>query len=267
MRRFSSSPMLPYFRSSFSTLLQRDSPAESKAGPEPANTAEDPGSGGSGGATKPASCRDDTVVDDYEDGNLATDATSPVGETEARPSKPVPMSLWAAKRVRRILAPAGLGARFGAKGTTASCPAVADAQTQTLPDDGIEDTQCRRCRRVYRRQRPRDGDLLPLDKTPWPPPPPSTVMECPVKPGGGHYSGRVAEAVAILVAELLQYPWGADALLLVSIVLLASLMVILYYVVAVVLPIVVLAVLLAMLNSALFESSRFSHILQRLRLT
>uniref|UniRef100_G3MSL9 Uncharacterized protein n=1 Tax=Amblyomma maculatum TaxID=34609 RepID=G3MSL9_AMBMU len=144
-------------------------------------------------------------------------------------------------------------------------PRGLQSRTQTLPDDTIEDTQCRRCRRVYRRQRPRDSDLLPLDKTPWPPPV-SSIVECPLKPGSGHFSGRIAEAATILVAELLQYPWGADALLLVSIVLLASLLVILYYVVAVVLPIVVLAVLLAMVNSALFESSRFSRILKRLRL-
>lgn len=253
--------MLPYLRNSFSSLLQRDSPAESRDAPT--KTAEDAG----GGATEPASCRGDKVVDDYERGNPAADAASPIGETTAQSSKPVPMSSWAAKRVRRILVPAGLSARFGAKGTTASGPTVADAQTQTLPDDSIEDTRCRRCRRAYRRQRPRDGDLLPPDKTPWPPPPSSGLVECPVKPGSGRLSGRIVEAVTILVAELLQYPWGADALLLVSIVLLASLLVILYYVVAVVLPIVVLAVLLAMLNSALFESSRFSHILQRLRLT
>ncbi|XP_077499828.1 uncharacterized protein LOC144110652 isoform X2 [Amblyomma americanum] len=260
MRRFSSSPMLPYLRSSLSTLLQRgDTPAES--GGKPAETVEGPGD-----ETEPAPCADDKVIDDYEDGSSAADVTSPVEETEARSPKSVPMSSWAARRVRRILTPAGLGARFGAKGTTA--PAVADAQTQTLPDDSIEHTQCRRCRRLYRRQRPRDGDLLPLEKTPWPPPPPpSSLAECPLKPGGGHLWGRLAEAATILVTELLQYPWGADALLLVSIVLLASLLVTLYYVVAVVLPIVVLAVLLAMLNSALFESSRFSHILQRLRLT
>lgn len=75
------------------------------------------------------------------------------------------------------------------------------------------------------------------------------------------------EPALVVASEILQYPWGADALLLVGIVLLASLLVIFYYVVAVVLPIMVLAVILAMVNSALFESSRFLRILQRLGLT
>lgn len=201
------------------------------------------------------------------------------------PSSPqVPGASWAAKRVRRLLVvQSAFGARFGAA-KAPSAPAFSDAQTQTLPDDSTEEVHCRRCRGVYRRQRVRADEISPRDAKPRPCTPSVAVAathkpcgggaagaadpgDCPEKPASAHWCTRVVEPALVLASEILQYPWGADALFLVGIVLLASLLVILYYVVAVVLPIMVLAVLLAMVNSALFEGSRFVHILQRLGLT
>lgn len=164
------------------------------------------------------------------------------------------------------------GARFGSRGSfsTSTSQNVSHAQTQTLPDDDVEDTQCRRCRRLYRRRPTIRDEPYPLDQkavgrssltsT-------TSADPCPVKASASTgWSARLAESFLAVVSEVLQYPWGGDALLLVGIVLLASLLVILYYVVAVVLPIMVLAVALAMANYALFESNRFAFVLRRLRL-
>ncbi|KAH8035312.1 hypothetical protein HPB51_004553 [Rhipicephalus microplus] len=93
----------------------------------------------------------------------------------------------------------------------------------------------------------------------------TTAGAYPEKPVS--WTSRALESALVVASEILQYPWGADALILVGIVLLASFLVVLYYAVAVVLPIMVLAVILAMINSALFENSRFLHVLRRLGLT
>lgn len=279
--------MLPYLRNSVASLLQGASaePFGEDVKVEPVKWAEAQQDPGTGVEQPPQTPLCDESADDYEDGELTDTAsvTSETRETAARSSKTVPSASWAAKRVRRLLAVQNaFGARFGAA-KAPSVPAFADAQTQTLPDDSTEEVHCRRCRGVYRRQRARNDELSPLeDAKPWPPTPslaaaathktgggdaPADPGDCPEKPVTGHWCNRVVEPTLVLASELLQYPWGADALFLVGIVLLASLLVILYYVVAVVLPIMVLAVLLAMVNSALFESSRFVHILQRLGLT
>lgn len=193
----------------------------------------------------------------------------------ASPPLQVSGTSWAAKRVRRLLAVQNaFGARFGAT-RAPSAPVFSDAQTQTPPDDRTEEVHCRRCRGVYRRQRARDDKPTSLDakpcsslavtqthKTDGATSDPGTYPEKPAP-----WGSRVLEPALVVASEILQYPWGADALLLVGIVLLASLLVILYYVVSVVLPIMVLAVILAMVNSALFESSRFLRVLQRLGLT
>lgn len=195
------------------------------------------------------------------------------GEASTRFPRMAPMTSWAARRMKRMLVP-NLGARFGSRGsssTSATSQSVSHVQTQTLPDEDLEETQCRRCRRLYRR-RPtiRDDQQYPFDQkamarhslvsT-------TSAYPCPVKPAANAgWSARLVESLAAVVAEVLQYPWGADALLLVGIVLFASMLVILYYVVAVVLPIVVLAVALAMANHALFESSHFADVVRRLRL-
>lgn len=79
--------------------------------------------------------------------------------------------------------------------------------------------------------------------------------------------GRITESFFLMVSELLQYPWGADALFMAGLVLLASFFVILYYMIAVVLPIMLLAVLLAIINSVLLESNYCERLLKRLRFT
>ncbi|KAL1438003.1 hypothetical protein MTO96_048458 [Rhipicephalus appendiculatus] len=209
------------------------------------------------------------------DGDVTDSAsvTSETAETEARPPKTVPGTSWAAKRVRRLLAvQSAFGARFGAT-RTPSAPTFSDAQTQTLPDASTEEVHCRRCRGVYRRQRARDDDL----SQPYAKPRPSVSVAATHKTDGASadaypekpapWTSRALEPALVVASEILQYPWGADALILVGIVLLASFLVVLYYAIAVVLPIMVLAVILAMINSALFENSRFLHVLQRLGLT
>lgn len=219
--------------------------------------------------------RSDKATDDSEDGPTSDAPAVPqVGAEEAPTRFPrmAPMTSWAARRVRRLLVP-NLGARFGAKGTSSASTSqtVSHVQTQTLPDEDLEETQCRRCRRVYRRRPTIRDEPFPFDQKPWDrsslvPTSSTTTDQCPGKPAASSWSTRLVESLLAVVAEVLQYPWGADALLLVGIVLLASLLVILYYVVAVVLPIMVLAVALAMANYALFESSRFAYVVQRLRL-
>ncbi|XP_050042005.1 uncharacterized protein [Dermacentor andersoni] len=281
--------MLPYLRRSVTSLLHGVSTEpfgedDIKAELEKlAESQRDPGTGVEQPTPTPL-C--DEAADDYEDGELTDTASvaSETGVTEARPSKTVPGASWAAKRVRRLLAvQSAFGARFGAA-KAPSAPAFSDAQTQTLPDDSTEEVHCRRCRGVYRRQRARADEISPRDAKPWPCTPSLAVAathkpcggggagaadpgDCPEKLATAHWCTRLVEPALVVASEILQYPWGADALFLVGIVLLASLLVILYYVVAVVLPIMVLAVLLAMVNSALFEGSRFVQILQRLGLT
>lgn len=220
--------------------------------------------------------RSDKATEDSEDRPTSdAPAASPVEGEEAPTRFPrmAPMTSWAARRVKRLLVP-NLGARFGARGTSstsATSQTVSHVQTQTLPDEDLDETQCRRCRRVYRRRPTIRDEPFPLDQKPWArsslvPTSSTTTDQCPVKPTASSWSTRLVESLLAVVTEVLQYPWGADALLLVGIVLLASLLVILYYVVAVVLPIMVLAVALAMANYALFESSRFAYVVHRLRL-
>lgn len=209
-----------------------------------------------------------------EDGPTSDAAAMPTtdeGEALTRFLRMSPMASWASRRVKRMLAP-NFGARFGSRGSasTSTPQNVSHAQTQTLPDDDVEDTQCRRCRRLYRRRPTIRDEPYPFDQKPVARSSLASTTStdpCPVKAAAStSWSAHLAESFLTVVAEVLQYPWGADALLLVGIVLLASLLVILYYVVAVVLPIMLLAVALAMANYALFESNRFAHVLRRLRL-
>lgn len=225
------------------------------------------------GDMEPPLRRCDKAAEDSEDGPTSDAPAVPTEEGEAftRFPRMSPMASWASRRVRRMLVP-NFGARFGSRGSfsTSTSQNVSHAQTQTLPGDDIEDTQCRRCRRLYRRRPTIRDEPYPLDQkavgrssltsT-------TSADPCPVKASASTgWSARLAESFLAVVSEVLQYPWGGDALLLVGIVLLASLLVILYYVVAVVLPIMVLAVALAMANYALFESNRFAFVLRRLRL-
>uniref|UniRef100_L7LY42 Transmembrane protein n=1 Tax=Rhipicephalus pulchellus TaxID=72859 RepID=L7LY42_RHIPC len=273
--------MMPYLRSGVATFIRRVSlepfGEDVEADDQPANSTEEPWDPGTGVAPPPPTTPPcDEAADDCSVDGEATDSasvTSETAETETRPPKTVPGTSWAAKRVRRLLAvQSAFGARFGAT-RTPSAPTFTDAQTQTLPDASTEEVHCRRCRGVYRRQRARDDDLSQPDAKPRPSvsvaathkTDGATAGEYPEKPAS--WTSRALEPALVVASEILQYPWGADALILVGIVLLASFLVVLYYAVAVVLPIMVLAVILAMINSALFESSRFLHVLQRLGLT
>ncbi|KAL3191772.1 hypothetical protein MRX96_059508 [Rhipicephalus microplus] len=216
------------------------------------------------------------LADDCSVDGEVTDSvsvTSETVETESRPPRTVPSASWAAKRVRRLLAvQSAFGARFGAT-RAPSAPTFSDAQTQTLPDASTEEVHCRRCRGVYRRQRARDDDLSQPDPNPRPSVSAAATHKTDGTTAGAYpekpvsWTSRALESALVVASEILQYPWGADALILVGIVLLASFLVVLYYAVAVVLPIMVLAVILAMINSALFENSRFLHVLRRLGLT
>ncbi|XP_064476531.1 uncharacterized protein LOC135390659 isoform X2 [Ornithodoros turicata] len=63
------------------------------------------------------------------------------------------------------------------------------------------------------------------------------------------------EPIVATITEVLQYPWGTDALFMCALVLLAAVCVVAYYVIFVVIPIMALGVLLAIVNSAIFERS------------
>ncbi|KAH7935913.1 uncharacterized protein LOC119404471 isoform X5 [Rhipicephalus sanguineus] len=274
--------MMPYLRSGVATLMRRVSlepfAEDVKVDDEPANSAEEPWDPGTGVAPPPPPTTppcDEAAENCSVDGE-ATDSVSVASETtetETRPPRTVPSTSWAAKRVRRLLAvQSAFGARFGAT-KAPSAPTFSDAQTQTLPDASTEEVHCRRCRGVYRRQRVRDDELSQLDAKPRPSLAVAVAHKTDSAGAGGYpekpasWTSRALEPALVVASEILQYPWGADALILVGIVLLASLLVVLYYAVAVVLPIMVLAVILAMINSALFENSRFLHVLRRLGLT
>ncbi|XP_037287826.2 uncharacterized protein LOC119180793 isoform X1 [Rhipicephalus microplus] len=271
--------MMPYLRGGVATLMRRTSLRDDvKAdGDDPAT--EEPWDPGTGVLAPPPTTTttpgDDAADDCSVDGEVtdSVSVTSETVETEARPPKTVTSASWAAKRVRRLLAvQSAFGARFGAT-RTPSAPTFSDAQTQTLPDASTEEVHCRRCRGVYRRQRARDDDLSQPDPNPRPSVSAAATHKTDGTTAGAYpekpvsWTSRALESVLVVASEILQYPWGADALILVGIVLLASFLVVLYYAVAVVLPIMVLAVILAMINSALFENSRFLHVLRRLGLT
>ncbi|XP_075731199.1 uncharacterized protein LOC119180793 isoform X2 [Rhipicephalus microplus] len=244
--------MMPYLRGGVATLMRRTSLRDDvKAdGDDPAT--EEPWDPGTGVLAPPPTTTttpgDDAADDCSVDGEVtdSVSVTSETVETEARPPKTVTSASWAAKRVRRLLAvQSAFGARFGAT-RTPSAPTFSDAQDDDLsqPDPN-----------------PRPSvSAAATHKTDG-----TTAGAYPEKPVS--WTSRALESVLVVASEILQYPWGADALILVGIVLLASFLVVLYYAVAVVLPIMVLAVILAMINSALFENSRFLHVLRRLGLT
>lgn len=75
----------------------------------------------------------------------------------------------------------------------------------------------------------------------------------------------LVEVLAATVSEVLQYPWGADALFMCSLVLLAALCVIAYYVISIVIPIMALAVVLAIINWMAFESSIATRVFRIIR--
>ncbi|KAM7287544.1 uncharacterized protein ISCGN_031235 [Ixodes scapularis] len=160
------------------------------------------------------------------------------------------MSSWAARRVRRLLTPSP---------SVASLSVAVGTETQTDHVDHVEHTECRRCRRRFKQRR-----LFRLRESPAD----SQVKSFEEEQMGAKAStsSRLAYAFFSIIREVLQYPWGADALFMVALVLLASLLVILYYIVAVVLPILVLAVMLAILNSVLLESSYCGRLLRHLKL-
>ncbi|CAN8028411.1 unnamed protein product [Ixodes persulcatus] len=160
------------------------------------------------------------------------------------------MSSWAARRVRRFLTPSP---------SVASLSVAVGTETQTDHVDHIEHTECRRCRRRFKQRR-----LFRLRENSAD----SQVKSFEEEQMGdkASTSSRLAYAFFLIIREVLQYPWGADALFMVALVLLASLLVILYYIVAVVLPILVLAVMLAILNSVLLESSYCGRLLRHLKL-
>ncbi|CAN7939759.1 unnamed protein product [Ixodes hexagonus] len=160
------------------------------------------------------------------------------------------MSSWAAKRVKRLLTPSS---------SIASLGVAVGTETQTDPADELEHTECRRCRRRFKQRRqfrltgsPADSQVKSFEE--------SLDVKSPA-------TNRLVDAFFSTIKELLQYPWGADALFMVALVLLASLLVIVYYIVAVVLPILVLAVVLAILNSVLLEGSCCGRLLSHLKLT
>uniref|UniRef100_A0A147BSA5 Uncharacterized protein n=1 Tax=Ixodes ricinus TaxID=34613 RepID=A0A147BSA5_IXORI len=159
------------------------------------------------------------------------------------------MSSWAARRVRRLLT---------SSPSVASLSVAVGTETQTDHADHLEHTECRRCRRRFKQRR-----LFRLRESPAD----SQVKSFDEQMGDkASTSSRLAVAFFSVIREVLQYPWGADALFMVALVLLASLLVILYYIVAVVLPILVLAVMLAILNSVLLESSYCGRLLRHLKL-
>lgn len=160
------------------------------------------------------------------------------------------MSSWAARRVRRFLTPSP---------SVASLSVAVGTETQTDHVDHLEHTECRRCRRRFKQRR-----LFRLRENSAD----SQVKSFEEEQMGdkASTSSRLAYAFFLIIREVLQYPWGADALFMVALVLLASLLVILYYIVAVVLPILVLAVMLAILNSVLLESSYCGRLLRHLKL-
>lgn len=160
------------------------------------------------------------------------------------------MSSWAARRVRRLLTPSPSTASL-------SIGVGTDSQTDLL--DELEHIECRRCRRRFKQRRQFPRTESPTD---------SRVTSFQGQPGvKDPKSSRLTDASFATVNEVLQYPWGPDALFMVALVLLASLLVILYYIVAVVLPILVLAIVLAILKSVLLESSYYAPLLYRLKLT
>lgn len=143
--------------------------------------------------------------------------------------------------------------------SVASLSVAVGTETQTDHVDHLEHTECRRCRRRFKQRR-----LFRLRENSAD----SQVKSFEEEQMGdkASTSSRLAYAFFLIIREVLQYPWGADALFMVALVLLASLLVILYYIVAVVLPILVLAVMLAILNSVLLESSYCGRLLRHLKL-
>lgn len=107
-----------------------------------------------GGDMEPPLRRCDKAAEDSEDVPTSDAPAVPADGGDASPRFPrmSPMASWASRRVKRMVP--NFGARFGSRGSlsTSTSLSVSHAQTQTLPDDDVEDAQCRRCRRLYRRR-------------------------------------------------------------------------------------------------------------------